>query len=469
MATSCSSRPQTDKESPATKRPASARLPPGPKGRIRNLIQRLRGYSRLLTRLHEEYGDIVYFELPGAGFCVVYSPALIEEVLVTRESEFPTIDFASQSDLVEFTPLTSQNGESHRLRYPLMESAFAGDRMVPYSEIILREALRLREKCRPDTVVDIQEELANYAWACIIGSYLGRDVDFPYSIGKQVVAYLRLHMMLQFLPGTRLLASLPLPTLMKGERASKALDDLIYAAIRRAREEPSHDGHDVVSHFVRAGEQGSADWTFANDRAIRDEVLVLCGYVDGPIGALTLAVYYLGMNPSVRGRLEQEVDEVVGGRSIDVADFDRLTYTKAFCRELLRVDPPTYVSLPKVTAEDVVLGGYFIPKGTLMHSAPKVVGRRAEYWDKPDEFRPERWLDDPRAGCPPCPAHSYVPFGSGPHTCIGGGLATRMIVYGVATLAQHLRLDPHGDRIPEVSNVGATVLGRTPVAVKRRQ
>ena len=121
-----------------------------------------------------------------------------------------------------------------------------------------------------------------------------------------------------------------------------------------------------------------------------------------------------------------------------------------------------------MTAEDLTLGGYCIPKGTLMHTAPKVVGRRAEYWDDPDAFRPERWLIDPRPGCPPCPAHSYVPFGSGPHTCIGGGLATRMIVYGVATLAQRLRLDPQSDRIPEVSNVGATVLGRTPVAVKAR-
>ncbi len=284
---------------------AQRRLPPGPKGRVRNLLQRVSGYSRLLTRLHKEYGDIVYFELPAARFCVVFSPELIEQVLVTREPEFPTIDFASQSDLVEFSPLTSQNGESHDRRYPVMDSAFSDDRMGPYSEIILREALRLRDKCQPGTVVDIQSEMGNFAWACIIGAYLGRDVNFPYALGKQVVAYLRLHMLLQFLPGTTLWASLPLPTLVKGERASRHLDELIYAAIRRAKEDPSHDGHDVVSHFVRAKDQGIVDWTFANERAIRDEVLVLCGYVDGPIATL---VQRLRLEP--QGREIPEVSNV---------------------------------------------------------------------------------------------------------------------------------------------------------------
>ena len=92
---------------------------------------------------------------------------------------------------------------------------------------------------------------------------------------------------------------------VKGERASRHLDELIYAAIRRAKEDPSHDGHDVVSHFVRAKDQGIVDWTFANERAIRDEVLVLCGYVDGPIATL---VQRLRLEP--QGREIPEVSNV---------------------------------------------------------------------------------------------------------------------------------------------------------------
>ena len=443
-------------------------LPPGPKGIFRNLRKRIVGYPGFLAELYEEYGDIVYFELPRAKFCIVYSPELIEEVLVTRQDEFPTVSFSEHIDLVEYTALTGQNGTEHHRKRFVMDSAFSPDRMKVYSEVILEEARLLRERLTSGKTVDIQNEAANYAWASMVRCFLGREVDFPYAAGKTIVAYARFQMLLQFLPASRLLARIPFPVAVVGLRNLKLLDGLIYDAVRKAKEDSSHDGHDVVSHFVRAKDQGIVDWTFENDRMIRDEMIVLHAYVDAPIGALALAFYYIALNPGVRERLEKEVDQVTAGAPVKVADFARLPYTRAFCSELLRFDPPTYVSLPRPIEKDLELGGYFVPKGTMLHTGSKVVQRRAEYWDDPHEFRPDRWLKDAPRACPSS-THSYVPFGAGPHSCVGGEFATRMIVYCVATLLQRRRLDPRKRKIPEVSNIGATVLGKTLFSVTERQ
>ncbi len=443
-------------------------LPPGPKGMFKNLRKRIKGYSSFLSELYEEYGDIVYFELPRAKFCVVYSPELIEEVLVTRQDEFPTVDFSEQTDAVMYPSLTGQNGAEHHRKRVVMDSAFSPDRMAVYSEVILEEAALLCERLTAGTTVDFQDEAANYAWASMVRCFLGREVDFPYSAGKTVVAYERFQMLLQFLPASSLLAKIPFPVVVIGARNLKLLDGLIYDAARKAREDPAHDGHDVVSHFVRAKDEGIVDWTFENDRMIRDEIIVLHAYVDAPIGALALAFYYIALNLGVRERLEKEVDQVTAGAPVKVADFDRLSYFRAFCSELLRFDPPTYVSLPRPIKKDLQLGGYLIPKGTMLHTGSKVVQRRADYWESPDEFRPERWLEDAPRACP-VPEHSYVPFGAGPHSCVGGEFATRMIVYCVATLLQRRRLEPQSRVIPEVSNIGATVLGNTFFSVTERQ
>ena len=443
------------------------RLPPGPRGKFKNLRNRVKRYPAFLMDLYEQYGDIVYFEIPFFKFCVVYSPELIKEVLDTRPDDFPVVNFAAMNDAVKYTPLTGLNGPEHRRKRPIMATGFAESRMGAYSEIVLAKAAAFRDRLKPGTDVDIQDETFKYVWDSLIACVMGRDTEIPHTAGRRLSDHGRLQLLLQFLPGSKLVFKLPFPAVVEVNRLVQMFDDNVYGAIRRAQEDSSHDGHDFIAHLVRAKDQGIVEWSLEDDRAIRDEVMVMLGYVDGPIGAVALAFFYLARYPDVRDRLEKELREVVGDRPLEVADFDRLTYARAFCTELLRIDPPAYVSLPRPIKKNLELGGYFLPKGTMVHTGAKAVQHRPEYWDDPGLLHPERWLADAPRRCPE-PEHSYIPFGSGPHGCVAGGLATRIIVYGVATIIQRLRLEPKSREIPPMSNVGATILGHTPVSISAR-
>ena len=74
-------------------------------------------------------------------------------------------------------------------------------------------------------------------------------------------------------------------------------------------------------------------------------------------------------------------------------------------RETLRLHPAGVVA-PREAAVDVTVGGYRIPKGTLILWSAYLAGRDPEAWPDPLRFDPDRFVDAPpeeRARSPTSP------------------------------------------------------------------
>lgn len=427
-------------------------LPPGPRGgRLRNCYRRLSGYAEFMEQLHAEYGDIVFFELPRLKCCAVFDAGLAQEVLVAQAPSFaPWAPGGREPNkLMAHGCLPVHHGEEHRWRRELMKTAFAEGRLRAYAEVIGEHALKLRARLQPGRVIDLRPEVERYTWDALARVVLGRDVDGRH--GLHIGRLLKAADLLDLLPFGQLLKKLgPGPP-------TAVLDEAIYGAIRRAAD-PAHDGRDLVSHLVRAAGEGLSPWSYANDRALRDEVIAfLCAFTDAPTATLCFAFHHLGCNPAARERVEQEVADVLGGRPAAPGDLDRLPYVHAVFKETLRLEPPAYVMRAREALEDRVVGGYRIPGGTLMLVGMRVLHQRSDYWERAGEFRPERWLEDSRSGGAACPEHAYIPFGSGPHSCSGSDLATMLFVLALATIAQRLRLEPTSSHPPKRENIGVGV------------
>jgi cytochrome P450 len=109
--------------------------------------------------------------------------------------------------------------------------------------------------------------------------------------------------------------------------------------------------------------------------------------------------------------------------------------------ESMRLYPPAW-AVGRLAAVDCEIGGYFVPKKSLVIVSQYVMHRDARYFKSPLTFNPERWTPEERESRP---QFSYFPFGGGPRRCIGEGFAWMEGILLIATLAQrwNMRLVPH--------------------------
>jgi len=78
-------------------------------------------------------------------------------------------------------------------------------------------------------------------------------------------------------------------------------------------------------------------------------------------------MYAMTVWPEAQRKAQEEIDRVIGrDRLPTFEDRDSLPYTVAIYREVMRLWPPTPLTIPRVASEDDIYRGYFIPKGTVI-------------------------------------------------------------------------------------------------------
>jgi cytochrome P450 len=150
--------------------------------------------------------------------------------------------------------------------------------------------------------------------------------------------------------------------------------------------------------------------------------------------------YLLWLHPGVRAAVQAELAATLGGRPPAADDIPRLAYTRMVVEEALRLYPSVPVIGREAVGDDVVCG-LAVPAGSRVAVSPWVLHRHRALWDDPDRFDPDRFSPD-RAAARHRFAH--IPFGAGPHLCIGAGFAMTEMMTVLAVLAQRFapRLRP---------------------------
>ena len=90
-------------------------------------------------------------------------------------------------------------------------------------------------------------------------------------------------------------------------------------------------------------------------------------------------------------------------------------------------------------------------------------GRDGRYFERPDEFDPDRWERLNPDDYPP-----YLPFGSGPHECVGRSFALSGATLALVRLVHEFDVEVPENALDELS-VGVTLRPRTgvPVTIRR--
>ncbi|KAL6256516.1 hypothetical protein P5V15_012629 [Pogonomyrmex californicus] len=137
--------------------------------------------------------------------------------------------------------------------------------------------------------------------------------------------------------------------------------------------------------------------------------------------------------PHVQKKAHEEIDRVIGrDRFPTLADKPSMPYLHAIVLESIRMFVGRTLNVPHRALRDTSIAGYKIPKDTMLIVNYNTI-LMDETWDNPEDFQPERFLDDDGNIVTP---EKYFPFSFGRHRCMGETLARSNIFIITATLLQ---------------------------------
>lgn len=176
--------------------------------------------------------------------------------------------------------------------------------------------------------------------------------------------------------------------------------------------------NDIASAVIEAKDKDTG-LPFTRDELIDQlGVFFLAGH-ETTASALTWVFYMLAEQPEWLARLREEIDPYMSEGDLSFEATKKLPLTRAFFKEALRLYPPiTFV--PRVALENVEIEGKRLPRGALVMIAPWTLQRHSKYWEDPHAFKPERFLPENEKNLT---QGAYIPFGQGPHLCVGAGFA----------------------------------------------
>jgi cytochrome P450 len=229
---------------------------------------------------------------------------------------------------------------------------------------------------------------------------------------------------------------LPTPKHLRFRRAIARVDRLILDLIRDRRAQGS-DRKDLLSVLlsIKNDETGSL-----TEKQLRDEIVTtfIAGNETTAV-ALSWVWVVLARHPKEFWKLRNELETVLQGRTPTFADLPKLEHTYRIIKETLRLYPPNR-STAREAARDCRLGDHEIPAGSQVVMPQWVVHRDERFYDRPNEFIPDRWTTEFEKNMH---KYAYFPFGGGPRLCIGRSFAMMEIALVIAIITEkfEIRLD----------------------------
>ncbi|PBK72346.1 cytochrome P450 [Armillaria solidipes] len=223
-----------------------------------------------------------------------------------------------------------------------------------------------------------------------------------------------------FAPFTELLDSMHRIRKISRQILSEKIKDLEESGISA---DDMHAKRDIMSLLMRARANDTEQRGYAmSDNIMVDQVLTFLGAGhETTASGLTWTLWLLANNKEHQSRLRDEVTPVFQENSRpDYRTLNGLEWLDCVIMESLRVMPPIPTTVRKTATTDYI-DGVLVPEGTLLQICIRQINTWKHVWgEDAEEFRPERWLNLPKAYNP---SYSHLSFLSGPHSCIGKTMA----------------------------------------------
>lgn len=396
-------------------------LPPGPR-----LPKVLLGLWFATARRHmaaymwKHYGDVFTVNVPVFGRTVIVADPRLAKELFAADAEEVGNTQPNLSRLLGPGSTFGLEGAEHRARRKLLTPPFHGKSVKNYERIFEEETLSEAAHWPDGRPFESAESLMRITLNVMLRAVFGAE-------GEQFDELRRL-MPDWVVLGCRL-AVLPKPSRTYGRRSPwgrlaqyrAEFDVLVNQLIENATADPGFESRgDILSLLLRSTYE---DGTAMSRQDIADELLTLlaAGH-ETTASTLAWALERISRHPEVLARLQDEL--AAGGGQ----------YRQATCMEVQRTRPVIDLAGRHVYAPAFSLGPWVIPAGSSVVVAVDRVHERADEFDDPHSFNPQRFLDQR-------PSSAFMPFGGGLRRCAGAAFAAVEMDVILRTILCHFEIE----------------------------
>lgn len=387
------------------------------------------GCMRALQRAH---GDVAALEEGRQRIVFVFSPELNQQVLTDTEtfhSRFFAIAGPRNSAQRRVTSgLLSMNGQEHKRHRRMVIGPFQRKAIAGYQGQLVELVEEMLSPWRPGQVRNIFADMKQFMLRVTSAILFGVDhPEIAFEIG---------HLMEEWVEQNHRLGVAALVPLEGQQADYERLLDIAEQVearlvkmieLKRASTAP---GFDVLSLLLRAYDDDGHGMT---DAELIGQAAILYGAAHlTTTNSLSWALFLLAQHPEVMRELHAELAPLAGDPPTP-EQLDQLPALGRVVDESLRVLTPSAYS-QRLTVEPAQLGPLKLGRGTIVVFSQYITHHRADLFDDPDRFVPDRWLS-----IKPSP-YAYLPFGAGPRMCLGATLAMTTIKLALATILGRYRL-----------------------------
>jgi cytochrome P450 len=406
-------------------------LPPGPRPSflIKNLHQVPLSYPwRVFQKWHQMYGPIISLQFGPQVMISIGSyetahdllekrkeiydgrpPFIVSEKYIFGELHLPTLSGAKwkthrrlASNLLSYRQVRSyrylQDIESKELLYNLLRSKdFSGEIRRFNLSVIMTLAYGKRIESRLNPQI---KELTRI---------LQHNIDFQIRYG-----------LVEVFPILNRLPRWAAPWKRVGNEAFNVMDKFFQENMQYGQSSGTFNWAKEISNMKEA-----------QDLPLQELSHIIGVLVEGGLETTTSVVEFFTMAsilyPESAVKAQEELDSVVGqNRLPSFDDTFNLPYVNAFIKEVFRWRPVLPMGVAHSPMKDDEYLGYRIPKGAIVFENQWAINMDDKIFQDPNEFRPERWLQDPNQ-----PSSA---FGFGRRTCPGKKIAQNSVFIAVARI-----------------------------------
>ncbi|KAE9610104.1 putative cytochrome P450 [Lupinus albus] len=394
--------------------------------------------------LAKQYGHMMLLHFGRVPVLVVSSADAAREIMKTHDRVFASRPTMKMSNIILYDSkdvAAAKYGEYwrqirsicvlHLLSVKRVQSLFSvrGEEVALFME-------KIRNSSYSSTPVNLSESLSTLTNDIICRATLGRKYgrESGKEFKKMMMEFNELggsFVIGDYIPWFDWLTHLS-GLYARAKRVAKQFDDLMEEIVEEhknrqkgannnSHDDPSDSEHhndfvDVLLWIQRTNAAG-----FPVDRTTI-KALTLDMFIAGTDTTSTFlewAMTELIRHPNVMKKLQDEGRNVAGGDRVHITEQDlgHMPYLKAVVKETLRLRVPIPLLVPRESMQDIKLQGYHIAAGTRVIINAWAIARDPTYWDEPEEFKPERFMDssiDVKGN-----DFQLIPFGAGRRSCPG--------------------------------------------------